>query len=266
MPRKYVEVDGFAVNYFHTGRTTLPTVPPDLTRGRLMVYVHGAGGNGEYGRKFLEVLAEDHSPLALDFPGHGRSGGTESLGSVPEYGDFLDAFVRTLGLRPVVLVGHSMGGAVAIDFTLRHPEAVDALVLVATAARFAVSPQRLDLWRDVMRGRRQQPFTREAFSAATPESVVREGWAEQVKTDPRVRYSDLLACSRFDGAARLAEIRKPALVVCGRDDVMTPPALSEEIRDGIPGARLEVIADAGHALPLEKPQELGGAVRRFLSG
>src|SRR3972149_1787497 len=147
MPRKYVEVDGFAVNYFHTGRTTLPTVPPDLTRGRVMVYVHGAGGNGEYGRKFLDVLAEDHSPLALDFPGHGRSGGTESLGSVPAYGDFLDAFVRTLGLRPVVLVGHSMGGAVAIDFTLRHPEAVDALVLVATAARFAVSPQRLRTWR-----------------------------------------------------------------------------------------------------------------------
>src|SRR5215470_8176693 len=73
MPSKYVEVDGYAVNYFHTGRTTLPDVTPDVSKGQLLLYLHGAGGNGHFAHKMLDLLSADHSPLALDYPGHGRS-------------------------------------------------------------------------------------------------------------------------------------------------------------------------------------------------
>ncbi len=265
MPTKYVDVNGVAVHYFHTGRTTLPDVVPDFSRGKLILYIHGAGGNGHYGHKLLDLLSEHHSPLALDFPGHGRSGGTESLKSIPAYSDFLHAFAQKLGLRPAVLLGHSMGGAIAMDCALRYPQMVEALVLVATAARFPIPPDRIDIWKQVMMGRKQQPFTRDAFSPATSMNIVQEGWMEQIKTDPRVRYFDLVACSEWDLVARLGEIRKPTLVVCGQDDGVTPVALSEQLCSGIPGAKLVVIPEAGHALPLEKPKELCEAIERFLA-
>ena len=265
MPTKYVDVNGCAIHYFHTGRTTLPDVVPDLSQGKLLIYIHGAGGNGHYGHKLLELLAANHSPLAFDFPGHGRSGGIESLKSIAAYSDCLCAFVQQLKLRPVVLIGHSMGGAIAMDCALRYPEMVAALTLVATAAKFALPPDRIDIWKQVMMGRAQQPFTKDAFSPKTPMNLVQEGWMEQIKTDPRVRYFDFVACSQFDIAARLGEIRKPTLVVCGQDDVVTPVALSEQLRNSIPEARLEVIPEAGHAIPLEKPQELCAVIERFLA-
>ena len=87
---------------------------------------------------------------------------------------------------------------------------------------------------------------------------------EQIKTDPRVRYFDLVACQQVDLTARLGEIRKPTLVLAGQDDVTTPVAQSELLRDRIAGAKLTVVPQAGHWLPLEKPQEACDAVGTFL--
>ncbi|MEW6298037.1 MAG: alpha/beta fold hydrolase [Thermodesulfobacteriota bacterium] len=265
MPTKYIEVDGYAVNYFHTGRTTLPQVVPDVSKGKLFLYLHGAGSNGHFGHKMLDLLAARHSPLAFDYPGHGRSSGTESLKSVAAYSDFAYAFWKKLGLRPAVLVGHSMGGAIAMDLALRHPDMVDGLVLMCTAAKFNIPDERLQTWRQVMLGRMPQPFTKESCSPKTPMNIVQEGWAEQVKTDPRVRYFDLVACKEVDLTGRLGDIRTPTLVLAGQDDVTTPVAQSEELWDRIPGAKLAVIPEAGHWLPIEKPHEACDAILAFYS-
>ena len=56
MPTKYVDVDGSAVNYFHTGRTTLPPVVPEVNKGKLLLYIHGAGSNGHFAHKLLDIL------------------------------------------------------------------------------------------------------------------------------------------------------------------------------------------------------------------
>ena len=264
MPTKYVEVDGYAVNYFHTGRTTLPAVVPDVSKGKLLLYLHGAGSNGHFGHKLLDMLSAKHSPLSLDYPGHGRSSGTESLKSVTAYSDLVHAFWKKLGLRPAVLIGHSMGGAIAMDLALRRPEMVDGLILTCTAAKFNIPDERLNTWRQVMQGRVGQPFTKDACSPATPMNLVQEGWMEQIKTDPRVRYFDLAACREVDLTAKLGEIRKPTLVLAGQDDMSTPVAQSELLRDRIPGATLSVVPQAGHWLPIEKPQEACDAMLAFL--
>ena len=88
---------------------------------------------------------------------------------------------------------------------------------------------------------------------------------EQIKTDPRVRHFDLLACQQVDLTSKLGEISKPTLILAGKDDVATPVAQSEEMRDKIPGAQLTVVEDAGHWLPIEKPQEACDAVNAFFS-
>ncbi len=82
--------------------------------------------------------------------------------------------------------------------------------------------------------------------------LMREAWMEQVKTDPRVRLTDLLACQAFDGRPLLPQVTVPALVVAGADDGVTPPAQVEELARGIAGARFEVLAAAGHQAPLEQ--------------
>jgi 3-oxoadipate enol-lactonase len=265
MPTKYAYINDTAVRYFHTGPTTLPGVVPDLSRGELVLFVHAAGSNGNTWQRQLAGLAERHSPLAFDFPGHGRSGGTEGLTSVVAYRDFLATLMDALRLRPCVLVGCSMGGAIAMEFALAYPARLRALILVAAAARFDLPQAVLDTWRDVMLGRAQQPFTTEAFSPKADFSVVREAWMEQVKTDPRVRYFDLLVCNQCDLTARLGGITVPTLIVAGRDDSVTPLASAEVLHQGIPGSQVVVIDDAGHNVPAEKPAEFNEAVQAFLA-
>jgi 3-oxoadipate enol-lactonase len=266
MPTKYVTVDGTPLHYFHTGRTTLPGVTPDLARGELLLFVHGAGSNAHTWHHQLAAFADRHSPVAFDFPGHGRSGGTESLHSIDAYLSCLCGFMEHTGSRPAVLVGRSMGGAVALACARAQPQRVRALVLVATAARFALPPPMLDTWRDVMRGRIPQPFTREMVSPAADMATVRELWMEQVKTDPRVRYHDLCACNDFDARPWIGELRVPTLVVAGRDDTITPVARSEELHIGIGDSRLVVIDEAGHSVPGERPAEFNAALSEFLDG
>jgi 3-oxoadipate enol-lactonase/4-carboxymuconolactone decarboxylase len=252
LPAKYVPVDATAVHYLHTGPTTLPDVPPALDRGPLFLLVHAAGSTAGTWRRQLAGLADEASVVAPDLPGHGRSTGLDGLPSVEAYADFLLGFVTALGLRRFVLVGRGMGGAVGQVFAARHPEKLAGLVLACSAARFALDAQAIETLRDVVRGRLPQQFTTETFSPATGPELMREAWTEQVKTDPRVRLTDRLACRAFDGAAFLGAIRTPTLVVAGADDQLTPPADAGALARGIAGARLEVVPQAGHQLPLEQ--------------
>lgn len=265
MPAKFAYVDGTAVHYLHAGSTTLPGVVPDLDRGELIVFLHDAGGNAGIWRSVTSILDRDHSTINFDFPGHGRSGGTESLMSVDAHVTFFGALVETLGLRPAVLVGHGLGATIAIRAALRWPQTVRSLILVGAACPPDVTPHTLETWSQVMRGRAPQPFTTEAFSPKTDFAVMREGWTQQVKTDPRVRYFDLAAWGKDDATDDLAKIEAPTLVVVGDDDQIAPLDRARRLQHGIRGAKLVTVADAGHLAPLEKPTEVAAAIADFLS-
>jgi pimeloyl-ACP methyl ester carboxylesterase len=263
---KYVHVGGVAINYFHTGASTLPDVTPALDRGELLVFMHGAGSNAHTWHHQLAHLEPHHSAVALDLPGHGRSGSTEGLSDLAAHVRFMTAFADALALRPLVLVGRALGGAVAIDFALAHPRRLRGLVLVATPARFEIPQANLDTWRDVMRGRATQPFSPALFSPKVDMAVMRECFMEQVKTDPRVRYTDMLACNGADFTARLGALRLPTLVITGRDDHFAAPEQAEEVCRRIPGATLAIIEDAGHMLTSEQPAAFNAALSGFVDG
>ncbi|HYA35842.1 MAG TPA: alpha/beta fold hydrolase [Candidatus Binataceae bacterium] len=269
MATKYVDVDGHAIYVHYAGATTLPDVMPDFSRGRKIVFLHAAGRSGSAWTRQLERLGAAHSPLAPDMPGHGRSSGVEGLMSIRDYAGFLVRILDTLKIKSAVIAGHSMGGATAMDFAARYPDRVEALVLVSTAAKFSIPEDRLKALWSVMMGRAPQAFTTEIYSPRTVKEnfdTVREGWMEQIKTDPRVRYTDVKACSEVDLRGALASINKPTLILVGADDNATTPADSEAIHAGIKGSRVEVIADAGHALPWERHSEVNSAIESFLSG
>jgi len=262
---KYVSLDGVAINYFHTGPSTLPGTPPALARGELLVFAHGAGSNAHTWHRQLTHLEAAHSALAFDFPGHGRSGSTEGLPDLAAHVRLLADFAAALALRPFVCVGRALGGAVALAFALAHPERLRALVLVATPARCAIPPAALDTWRAVTMGRATQPFDMRLFAAGADMAVVRECFMEQVKTDPRVRYTDLLAADGLDFTERLAALRLPVLVITGREDHFCPPDAAAAVQGAIPGARLTVVDGAGHMLTSEQPAAFNAALDAFLA-
>jgi len=264
LPAKFAYVDGTAVHYVYRGRTTLPGVVPDFGKGELLVFLHDAGGNAGLFQRVMPLL-DQHSTLAFDFPAHGRSGGTTGLESIEACTSFFASLVRAMGLRPAVLIGHGMGAAVALRVACAYPETIRALVLVAAVAQFDVSRDVLDTWRSVMHGRMPQPFTTDGFSPKTDFAVMREAWGEQVKTDPRVRYSDLVACAGHDSGVDLSRITAPALLVSGNDDRLATSAGAAQLQARIGGAKLVTIADAGHMLALEKPSELAAEIKTFLS-
>lgn len=263
---KYVEVGGTAIHYLHNGRSSLPCVPPELAPGELLVFVHGAGSNANTWRRQIQHFDSKHGALAFDLPAHGHSGATEGLGTLVGMVGLTRAFAAALSLRPFVFVGRAMGGAIGLELALEHRSLLRAVVLVATPTRFDVPQASLDTWHDVARGRKAQPFTTDLFSPKTDFAIMREAWMEQVKTDPRVRYTDLLACNGLDFAGRLGEIRVPTLVITGRDDHFAPPDKAEELQRAIPGARLVVIDDAGHTLASEKPEAFHRALEEFIDG
>lgn len=263
---KYVSIDGVAVNYFHSGPSTLPGVVPALDRGELLLLLHGAGSNAHTWHRQIEHFGAAHAVLAPDLPGHGRSGSTEGLADLAAHVQWLDAYAEALHLRPFVLVGRALGGAVAIDYALGHPQRVRALVLVATPARFDIPEAALTTWRDVTMGRATQPFSPALFSPKVDMAVMRECFMEQVKTDPRVRYSDMCACVDLDFSERARGLAVPTLVITGRDDHFAPPAAAEDLQRRIPAASLAVIDDAGHMLTSEQPAAFNAAVETFLAG
>jgi pimeloyl-ACP methyl ester carboxylesterase len=265
MFRKYFEIDGHVLNVFHGGGSTLPGVAPDLSRGQCLVFVHGAGSNGGVWHRQISTFARNHSPIAFDLPGHGRSSGTEALASVAAYAEITLHLLDRLGVKRSILVGSSMGASIALDLALRAPERVEALVLMSCAAKISLSSKTIENWRQVMMGRTPQPFTPDGYGDDVPFEILREGWEHQVKTDPRVRYFDLVAANGLDFRPRLAEIRTPSLVIGGSKDPIAPPAACGALAAAIAGAKHVEIEGAGHYLYREKPEELHAAIDTFLN-
>jgi pimeloyl-ACP methyl ester carboxylesterase len=265
MPTTYYYVDGVPVNTFYTGTTLLPGTPLPKGRGQAVLFIHGAGGNGHVWVDILQRLSHAHSPVAIDLPAHGRSGGLLAAPSVDAYCDIVDNFITVTQFHPFVLVGHSMGGAIAQMYALQHPDKLTGIVLSGTGARLRVLSETLELWKHASMGRAVNAYTRTSYSDQTAMDIVRQGWMEQRKTDPRVRHGDYLVCDRFDLMQQIKAINVPTLVLCGSDDVVTPPKYAQYLQASIPGAHLEMIPAAGHMSYLEQPEVMTRAISTFLS-
>jgi pimeloyl-ACP methyl ester carboxylesterase len=249
---KYIDVDGTSLHCLHTGATTLPGTPPALDQGALFLLIHGGGRNAGDWRRQLTGLGDRHSLVAPDLPAHGRSPGIEALPTIEAYADAVEGFCAAALRRKAVLVGWSMGFSIALVLATRHPERWAGLVLMAGLPYWRPPAGALDDLRDVVRGRLPQQFDTLLFSPATPMEVMREAWMEQVKTDPRVLYGDLLAGTRFDGRPLLSEVRLPTLVIHGADDKLVTADQARATAQAIAGARVEVIEQAGHLAQLEQ--------------
>jgi pimeloyl-ACP methyl ester carboxylesterase len=233
-----------------------------LLREPPLVLVHGAGGDLMHWPADLRRLA-GRCVYAVDLPGHGKSGG-QPLADVAAYADALYAWAEENRLPRFVLVGHSMGGAMAIEFALRYPGRLSGLVLLSTGARLPVSPQILAGIANDFEGT-VDLLVRWMYGEGTDPNLLRLGARRLREVRPDVLYADFAACDAFDRRADVSRIDLPTLILCGEADVMTPLKSSEFLRDQIGNSQLVVVPGAGHMAALQQPQVVAGHIEAFLA-
>jgi len=234
---------------------------PVPAAGPPVVFLHGAGGSHQHWLYQVRDVGGSVT-YALDLPGHGRSEGS-GRASIAAYGDWVVAFLDAADLEKAVLVGHSMGGGIALDLALRVPSRLAGLGLVATGAKLRVAPA-------ILEGLRQDPETAVrlisewAFGPETPEEMARLGRRQMQALAPEVIYGDFMACDTYDVMQQVSQIAVPAVIVCGTQDYMTPAKYSVYLRDHLQGATLQLVEGAGHMVMVERPGAVVQALTSFL--
>jgi len=264
VPHKYCFVDGVATYLHHTGATTLPDTPPDLSRGETVLCLHGAGRHGGDFESLLAALADDHSPVAFDQPGHGRSGSLDSLGAVDRMRDFTRSLVDKLGMGPQVLLGHSLGAAVALDYALLYAADVRGLVVLSAGAGFSFTDEFLENSRLVTEGKRRRDFDPGLLAPGAAPDVMRKAFMSGMKTDPRATHGDYLACAEWQRESDLSRLAVPTLVLHGDAERPEIVAQADRLLELMPNARKSVVASAGQMLLFEQPDAVAAEVTGFL--
>ena len=279
MPVSHVVVGGVEVAFSDCGVSgdEVPT----------LLLIHGLGSYMPVWSRNLDALAAGHRVVAIDLPGYGKSAKANFEYSMAFYARVVDGVIDALGLKHVVLVGHSMGGQIALTHALRYPGKAERLVLVAPAGfeRF---------------GKGEGAWLAEAvdkdYVARTPAEAIYANMAAnfyamppeaRFMVDDRLRvvggpdfeaYSYAVARSVYAMVHepvidRLSAIHVPALVVFGEDDGLIPnPILhggttrvvAEEGTRRLPRGRLVMIPRAGHMVQFERPVEFDAALLEFL--
>lgn len=250
----------------HRGRATAYRRHDHGGAGPPMLCIHGSGGHAGVWRGQAR-LADRRPVVTLDLSGHGES---EDADAAPGYETLsvyaadAAAVARETGAR--VLVGHSLGGAVALWLALERDLPIDGLVLAGTGARLAV-PDDLLTWLASDFGRAVEYLHAPDRLFHDPdERTLAASRAAMREAGRTVVARDFHTCHAFDVHDRLDEVTSPALAVVGEYDRLTPPWYHEFLAAELPDCGLAVLEDAAHLSALEVPGAFNAAVERFLDG
>ena len=250
----------------------------DRGEGPVLMFAHGLFVDGDIFTEQMAVLAKNYRCIGLDMPGHGESSFNHRGWSLDDIADDLALMINELSLGPVVFIGQSQGGMVGIRLAAKHPELLSGLVLIGTSAR-EEDPQRYGTWErlktTLLQGSHedceaafinvQQHVNAPAWRRNNPQAMVRDR-AIMLKHDRKglSLAIDAAVIERGDCRALLPLITAPTWVICGEQDVATPPELSGEIAEGIANARLLMMPGVGHHPPREAASELAQALECFI--
>jgi len=219
---------------------------------RTFVFIHGFGGQAMQWRYQLHKFALKNRVIAFDMRGHGLSDKPSSGYDMPRIQLDLETVLNLLKVTtPIILVGHSFGGAIATDFAVNHPERVERLIMIATAGEFKLNPLfKIGLNFPVWTLRLIEPLTRKWLSGP-PHAL-------------KPFYLDNL--SPWSGWKNFNSLKVPTLVIRGHRDAVFERPLFEKVAGSIPGAEEEDIGVSGHMVMLERREAVNRAITRFLGG
>ena len=269
-----VIVHGRSVSYMEAGE------------GPVLLLVHGIAGSCENWREVIEPLSRRHTVIAPDFPGHGASEAGAGDYSIGALAAGLRDLLLTLGHERATVVGHSLGGGVAMQLAYQFPEMIERLVLVSNSGlgpevspvlRAAALPG-ADLFISLTAGAGQKVGSALGRGLSVlglrPNADVAEvarGYASLKDADRRAAFLDTLRAvvstrgQRVHAGDRLYLAEAvPVLIVWGARDSIIPARHGEDAHRAIPGSRLEVFDDVGHLPQLEAPGRFIAVLERFL--
>jgi pimeloyl-ACP methyl ester carboxylesterase len=270
-----VDVHGKPMNFIEAGS------------GPVLLLIHGMAGTCDNWESVIEPLAINHTVIAPDFPGHGASApgaGDYSLGSLASA---LRDLMLTLGHERATLVGHSLGGGVAMQFTYQFPEMVERLVLVSSGG---LGPDVSPILRAAALPGAELFISATAGVGSRIGSVVgrglglvglrpnadlaevTRGYATLTDAERRKAFVATLRSVVGTEGQRVAALDKlylaetlPLLIVWGENDPIIPVAHAHDAHAQLPSSHLEIFEDTGHVPQLERPGRFIATLERFLA-
>jgi len=233
--------------------------------GEAILFLHGVGSTKEVWQPQLDHFRGRRTAFAIDYPGYGQSASCESA-SRDDFARSAFAAMDAMGRERAHICGLSLGGVVAIAM---HALASDRCISLILADTFAAHPDGRGIYDRSVAGSADMRAFAEAradFLLAQPaDPALRTGVIETMaRIDPSAYRIAAEAVWLADQRDRVRDIRVPTLVICGDQDRPTPPKLSRELADMIPGAELHILAGAGHLSNIEQPSEFNTAVESFI--
>lgn len=246
--------------------------------GLSLVCVHGAGMSSVVFMDTVRRFAPGRRVVAPDLPGHGQSARYSSLTDigVQGYAATVAGLCDALRLTRVVLVGHSLGAAVALMLATQQPDRVAGLVLLNGAAQLDVSDDVFGLLQavcpslDLPQGERERvdrmpDAVADLMFSPHVSSDLRARWQAMLwATDRDVLLADFAACRGLDLRARLPVVRQPVLSIAGVDDLMVAPSRSADTAARLSDAEHHALRDCGHLAHIERADAVYGLIDAFV--
>ena len=257
----FIDVEGIRVRYAKRGEGA-----------QTVLFIHGFGGDLDNWLFNLDALAEAHTVIALDLPGHGQSTPTLPGTTLASLAGFVARFMDALDIDQAHLVGHSMGGGVAAQLAVDAPQRVRSVALVSPAGMGdEVNSGYTEGFVNAQSRRDLKPVVELLFADA--------GLVSRQMLDDLLKYKRLdgvtqalgsLGASLFGGGRqseqpgrKLGDSGKPVLVIWGAQDQIIPAAHAE---NAPAGATVKVFDDAGHMSQMEKANEVNALLKRHVGG
>ncbi len=246
MRASIADVGPYRVHWVETG-----------TGAETVVLIHGLSGSSRWWQRNVPALAERYRVVVPDLIGFGRSRCPGPLPAMPDVADLFARWMDAARTGPVHLVGHSMGGHLAVHVAARHPERIRRLVLVDSAGL----PRPLTV----------RALVRFVYELAPPKqwgdpAFLPVIWGDALTAGPLAVAQGLRNILRDDVRPLLPNLRVPTLVLWGTGDAIVPLEHARIFRDTIPGARLALIPDAFHNPMVDRPEVFNGLLASFLAG
>jgi 3-oxoadipate enol-lactonase len=237
--------------------------------GLPLAFLHGVGSDKSVWQPQLEHFGNARRTLAFDYPGYGESA-AQPAATRDDFAAAIWAALDELGVKEAHLCGLSLGGVIAIAMHAQQPERCASLTLADT---FAVHPEGRAIYERSVAGARNDGMRALAearvdslVGSAAPEELRRALKETMAAIDPAAYELGAAAVWLADQREQVRAIRCPALILCGSEDRITPPALSEQLKDLLPHAALVEIAGAGHLPNVEQPAIFNRVLDAFLAG
>jgi pimeloyl-ACP methyl ester carboxylesterase len=251
--------------------------------GPPILFVHGLSGSWQNWLENLPYFAQKHRCIAMDLPGFGYSEMPAEKISMSGYARQVDSLCDQLGLDKCFVVGNSMGGFVAAEMCIRHPQRVERACLVAAAGISVTNLRRRPLLTGarivgalgaasaaqnrfiVARPRLRGLFTNFVFRH--PSRLAADLMYEQVRGAGKPGLYDAMdALTSYDFRDRLPEIKAPTLIVWGDSDMLVPVEDAHEFERLIPQSRTVILEDTGHVPMLERPVKFNELLEELIEG